>query len=670
MQLILCPFCGHSSTDAEFCDACNREIAESQVQAAKLPATIDLGSGQLVECPFFELGWPDLNRSEAFPVSWDTSQRGRLHAISPQHWFSLRSVVEERANTLMPVLPPIKIIPFEDGAVIVAEEYACGQTASVLPAVTPGIDFVNAMLTMVDRCRLYGRLMAELHSRDMVWLNFDPDAVEVQGDAARITNLDTVLFRIGECPSRLRISPRYSPPEVCRFQAARIGPASDVFHLAMFAYYALANRLPHGFAGNGLESFAFQIPNLRIFQPLLPVGIWPVLAKGLQIDPSARQPGIAEFLEEFDAAVGRLAESGTLSRPKQSPAKSSFTDSSGTLLSEFPDGGVSREGAAQEVESPEPSVSAECDRIRRPEIGSLTITGRAKSALGGVNQDNIAVETIEANGQSIQVVIVADGVSVSKVGQGEVASQIACRVIMNSIRQEFAAASYAVDWQSVLQRACLRSTEAILEIAQCELDHRSGKGARSVLASDRPVADNDIMSTTAVVGVWERDVLHLANVGDSRAYLIARGIAEQLTVDGDVGTSLLAQGVPPNEVQELGVSAKALRHCLGACMFQSEAEGSVRLLAHPNRCRPTYSQWKLRPGNTFVFCTDGLVDEGVFLEPDELATIVSSGTNVPVQQLAEQLVFEADQKQRAPSTREPSGFGDNIACVVLRMPID
>lgn len=635
MQLILCPFCGHSSSDAEFCDACNREIAESQVAIAKLPTIIDLGNGQLVECPFFERGWPDLDRSESFEVNWGASQRGRLHAISPQHWLSMRSAVEERANTLLPVIPPIKIIPFADGAVVIAEQWEYVQPPSLLTAVTPGNDAIAAISGIVDRCHLYGRLMADLHSCDMVWLNFDPDSVEIQGNSARITNLDTALFRIGVCPSRLRISPRYSPPEVCRFQAARIGPTSDVFHLAMFAYYALANRLSDGFGGSGLESFAFQIPNLRIFQPLLPVGIWPVLSKGLQLDSSARQPTIADFLAELDAAVGRL-----------------------------------RETAAAIHEKSEPSVVAGFDRLAKPEIGLLTITGRAKSVLGGVNQDTIAVETITANGQSIQVIIVTDGVSVSKIGQGEVASQTACRAMMEVIRQEFTLVSCAIDWPSILQRACIRATEAILEVAQQELDNRSGKGARAVLSSDKPIADNDIMSTTAVIGVWEEGVLHLANVGDSRAYLVARGIAEQLTVDGDVGTSLLAQGVPPNEVQELGVSAKALRHCLGACLFQAEADGSVRLLAHPNRCRPTYSQWRFCPGDTVVLCTDGLVDEGVFLEPEEMAKIVSSGTNVPAQQLAEQLVFEADQKQRAPSTREPSGFGDNIACVVLRIPID
>jgi serine/threonine protein phosphatase PrpC len=183
----------------------------------------------------------------------------------------------------------------------------------------------------------------------------------------------------------------------------------------------------------------------------------------------------------------------------------------------------------------------------------------------------------------------------------------------------------------------------------------------------KPVADNDIMSTTAVIGVWDGELLHLANSGDSRAYLVADGIAEQLTVDGDVGTSLLAAGMPPDEVQELGVTAKALRHCLGACTIGVEGIFQGKLLSHPTRCMPTYSRWSLNPGDTVVYCTDGLIDEGVFLEPAEVAEIISTQTSLTAQQLAERLVSQADQKQRLPSSREPSGFGDNIACVVLRV---
>ncbi|MDB5387829.1 MAG: hypothetical protein JWM11_3475 [Planctomycetaceae bacterium] len=647
MQLIRCPHCGHSSADAEFCDACNREIANSQIAPASIPAKIDLGDGQIIDCPFLNQGWPDSNRSEAYEVTWSKPQRARLNAISPQDWPALQPRVEERAGLKISALPPIKVIPTGGGAIVVTEWWEDGNPAAQLPRIEPGTELQNSLKAVWQLCCLYGQLMTELHECNFVWLNFDPEAVEFRGTDARITNLDTVLFRKGECPSRIRVSPRYSPPEVCRFQSERIGPSSDVFHLAMFTYYALGNLLPSGFAGRGLEAFGFQIPQLRIFQPLLPAGIWPVLAKALHRDSGFRYSSVTTFLQELGTKFGPAIAANHDSVPNAAAQVFQADNAFGEVNS-----------TARIVAGPSSSSLAVTEICG--EIGSLTITGTAKSSLGQLNQDTIVVKDLIECERQFRVVVVADGVSVSKIGRGELASQTGCRVILDVIRRELAESSTILDWPAVLQRACLLAGEKILEEAQAVMD---------ALPNDAtPVADNDIMSTTAVVGIWDGCLLRLANVGDSRAYLISGGNVEQLTIDGDVGTSLLAEGTPPEEVQEMGVAAKSLRYCLGACTIREGVAGDMRpkLACHPIRCRPVYSEWKLYPGDTVVFCTDGLVEEGVFLESDELATIVNAGTNLTAQSVAAQLVCEADQKQRASSAREPAGFGDNIACVVLR----
>ena len=170
------------------------------------------------------------------------------------------------------------------------------------------------------------------------------------------------------------------------------------------------------------------------------------------------------------------------------------------------------------------------------------------------------------------------------------------------------------------------------------------------------------MSTTALIGILDGDELHLANVGDSRAYLVANGLAEQLTVDGDVASSQLALGTPPEQVQELGAAGKALRFCLGACRETESGE----LVVDVQRARPQISRWQLKPGDTMVLCSDGLVEERVFLEPEDLATIIEAGRDLTSQQLAEHLVAAADAKQRVPSPTEPNGYGDNITAIVLR----
>ena len=134
-------------------------------------------------------------------------------------------------------------------------------------------------------------------------------------------------------------------------------------------------------------------------------------------------------------------------------------------------------------------------------------------------------------------------------------------------------------------------------------------------------------------------------------------------VDGDVASSQLMQGTPPEQVQELGTAAKSLRFCLGACRQAEDGQ----LVAELERARPQIGHWRIAPDDTFVLCSDGLVDEGVFLEPEDVVRVINSHPHLASQELAEQLVAAAETKQRLPSETEPNGYGDNITCIVLRM---
>src|SRR5262249_50274985 len=96
--------------------------------------------------------------------------------------------------------------------------------------------------------------------------------------------------------------------EVCGFRAERIGPATDVFHLALYAYYRLAGLLPEGFPGGGLEAFDFDVPPLRIYRPGLLPAVAPLLTRGLARDPADRFASPAGFLDALERAVDRLRE--------------------------------------------------------------------------------------------------------------------------------------------------------------------------------------------------------------------------------------------------------------------------------------------------------------------------------------------------------------------------
>ncbi|MEI8379140.1 MAG: PP2C family serine/threonine-protein phosphatase [Planctomycetota bacterium] len=657
-KAVQCPHCHQQSLDTFFCEHCQFELPP--FPEAKVPpsAAVEWGTAAI------SVQWSD-DPSSSFEADAGPD-RVRIRGINPKLWPLVKADVLARQSILLSGLPPICILEIEGGALIQAETWRHASEPDV--ALMPARKSIEELLVAtVAASRIFSGVMSELHAAGYVWYEFDPRAVEIRNQQVRITNLDWRLFPLGRCPERLaRISQKYSPPEICQFRDELIGPRTDVYHLAVELYYRLAG-IESGFAGRGLEAFGFDIPPLRLFRPDIPVGIWDVLRRGLAPNVNQRPPTVAEFAGEFEcvalsgAGLTTAFGAGLLTPPKRpteglplpsfpvspSPAPSFWQRIFPVAAGDLP-------GNSTSSEPVEPSV----------DIGGLTIPGRAKSALNSINQDRILVVQEMVCGRSIQILIVADGVSTARVGDGAMASGLGTEAIVESIRSQLRTLppDSAVNWPEILERSCLVGSEAIVNAAvKIIADSESGQAhALNIPASQ--ISDSDLMSTTALIGILDCDELHLANVGDSRAYLILDDYAEQLTVDGDVASAMLAAGVPPEQVQELGNGGKALRGCLGACRRESDR----RLVCDPDRCRPQLSRWRLAPGKTVVLCTDGLVEERVFLEPRDLVEINQSAGDVTSQILAERLVEAADRRQRLPSQLEPNGYGDNIACIVIR----
>jgi len=134
-------------------------------------------------------------------------------------------------------------------------------------------------------------------------------------------------------------------------------------------------------------------------------------------------------------------------------------------------------------------------------------------------------------------------------------------------------------------------------------------------------------------------------------------------VDGDLGSGLLAAGVPPEDVREIGSMAKALRDCIGG--YTRSPFGDLRI--QEQHCTPAVSTWRLLPGDCVVLCTDGLVEEGIFLDPAALADLLRRHRHQSAQALAVTLADAADALQRPPTGQEPEGYGDNISCIVIKV---
>lgn len=279
------------------------------------------------------------------------------------------------------------------------------------------------------------------------------------------------------------------------------------------------------------------------------------------------------------------------------------------------------------------------------EVGAHTRTGRSKTALQRGNEDQIIVKPLTDPDRVLAGV--ADGISTCDVGSGALASLIATILLEN----EFSNPTREVDFLAQIGPLCRRA-------AQTLLDWALEKGYADLL-----VQGLDLMGTTLTVGWLEGRHASIANLGDSRAYLLDDRGAEQLTVDGDLGSCMLAEGSPPEEVHELGGVSKALRQCIGGCTLSSEGQAVVL----EDSCRPALSRWPLLPGDVLILCTDGLVEEGAFLEPDQLFDLVRQHQQLSAADLAIVLADAADNLQRLPSDLEPEGYGDNISCVVIRV---
>jgi hypothetical protein len=305
--MVVCPYCQHESADHSFCDGCNRPLPRST--GNDLPAAVALADGRLVDCSGFQGTWPADGYAPQFVLG---DFPCRVYALGRSWWRDLAGEVRRRATCSVSVLAPVHVVVLDDGAVVVAE--ALPGATDPLGAVA-GKDDLAALEQTLTACRILASALQPLHQAGLVWLNFDPGALESAGDRLRITNLDLQVFPAAACPDSLRLSTAYSPPEGCAFRADRIGPASDVFHLALYAYYRLAGLLPDGFPGQGLEAFNFEIPPLRIYCPGLLPGVAPVLARGLDRDPAARFGTPGEFLAALEQVVDWLRQFRSLAPP-------------------------------------------------------------------------------------------------------------------------------------------------------------------------------------------------------------------------------------------------------------------------------------------------------------------------------------------------------------------
>ncbi len=143
------------------------------------------------------------------------------------------------------------------------------------------------------------------------------------------------------------------------------------------------------------------------------------------------------------------------------------------------------------------------------------------------------------------------------------------------------------------------------------------------------------MGTTATAAAVIGQDLYVAQIGDSRAYLIRSGTATQLTRDQSLTQRLVEAGELTEEEAEASERRNIILQALGP-------DASVRV---------DVSHQVLRRGDVLVLCSDGLSST---VKRQEIAEAVGSDTDVGL--AARELIEVANER----------GGADNITVVVAR----
>jgi len=225
-------------------------------------------------------------------------------------------------------------------------------------------------------------------------------------------------------------------------------------------------------------------------------------------------------------------------------------------------------------------------------------------------------EQTHVPGEHGALFMVADGMGGA--AAGEIASSMAVEVILTELRGRWTAGpgTDPKSFAATLHDATEVANDRIHEYAS---DHPENRG----------------MGTTATIAGILGDTLYIAQVGDSRAYLVREGEARQLTKDQSLMQRLIEAGEITAEEAEVSERRNIILQALGP-----EANIKVDI---------THQQ--LRRGDVLVLCSDGL--SGV-VRDHEIARVARE-TNDLVS-LCNQLIDLANE----------SGGPDNITVVAAR----
>jgi len=237
-------------------------------------------------------------------------------------------------------------------------------------------------------------------------------------------------------------------------------------------------------------------------------------------------------------------------------------------------------------------------------VGAHTDAGNVRDT----NEDLVHFAQLDGYDDTF-ILAVADGMGGYE--RGEVASKIAMDALLDRVQN-----LDTEDSALILKQAYRRANEQIFESGVSQ-------------------GEENMMGTTLIAGLVRGDELALANVGDSRGYLLRAGSLTQITQDH----SLIAEQVRMGVISEEEARNSQHRNII------------TRALGHRERVDVDVFELTLLPEDRLLLSTDGVHD---YLDEDTMRDIL---LNEPPDEAAKSLVERALE----------NGSTDNLTALVAWM---
>ena len=276
-------------------------------------------------------------------------------------------------------------------------------------------------------------------------------------------------------------------------------------------------------------------------------------------------------------------------------------------------------------EHPIPSTSDEVvvHVFGRTDVGQMREHNEDAFVVADLTRGNATLQPevrSHAVGDRGTLFMVADGMG------GAAAGEIASAMAIEAVLREVSAALTGGDPpnEEAFAMAIKRATSAAnAEIHMFAVEHPEFRG----------------MGTTATVAGVLGDSVYLAQVGDSRAYLVRGGVAQQITKDQSLMQRLVEAGELTQEEAEQSERRNIILQALGP-------EPAIKI---------DLTSQQLRRGDVLVLCSDGLSGQ---VRPEEIARIVTEEPDLVA--ACKRLIDKAND----------AGGPDNITVIAARFDGD